>query len=207
MYNQEMMEELRQIQQVTSSGRSTFVSAVVMVVLATIAVTLRFVSKGYTKARYSYDDIGIGLSLAAFWADVGVLTWAVFKAGGGLDMPNIEKIDLASLSLYIEVCQSLVCKKCGMNDKIPSGSHDRNPSLRASDLPYQDFHPFVLPPNLHDSDIQKWNSCLRPCHSCYMSYCGARNHPTMQPRTAQLEPARSRSLHRFRPLPTIHRTR
>ena len=95
------------IKEIASSGHSIFDSAIVMAVLATAAVTVRFISKACTKARYSYDELGIGFSLAAFWLYVALLCWAVFEGGGGLDLPNIKEIEPASLSPYIEVYQSV----------------------------------------------------------------------------------------------------
>ena len=95
---------MEEIQEIASSGYTTFDSAIVMASLASIAVVIRFISKAGTKARYSLDDLAIGLSLAAFWAYVAILCWAVFEAGGGLDMPNIKQMQLADLSLYVKVC-------------------------------------------------------------------------------------------------------
>lgn len=92
-----------QIQQSVSSGYSTFQSATVMVILATMAVIIRLVSKTFTKARFSLDDYWIVLTLAAFWTYLGLLCWAVFKAGGGLDMRNLREFDFAAILLYVEV--------------------------------------------------------------------------------------------------------
>ena len=74
-----------------------------MVLLATIAVSVRFISKTFTKARFSFDDYWIFLSLAFFWTYVGLLYWAVFKEGGGLDMPNVREKNLKAISRYTKV--------------------------------------------------------------------------------------------------------
>lgn len=92
-----------QIQESISSSYSTFESATVMIILATIAVILRFVSKTFTKARFSCDDYWIFLSLVALWTHLGLICWALFIAGGGLDMPNLRDLDLVKTSLYVEV--------------------------------------------------------------------------------------------------------
>ena len=94
------MEEIKEI---ATSGYTTFDSGIVMASLASIAVVIRFISKAGTKAGYSLDDFAIGFSLAAFWGYVAILCWAVFEAGGGLDMPNIKQMQLADISLYIKV--------------------------------------------------------------------------------------------------------
>lgn len=99
---------MEQIQQIVSSGYSTFVSATVMVVLATVAVIIRLVSKAFTKVRFSCDDHWIFLGLAAFWTYLGVLCLAVFKAGGGLDMRNLRETDCVEITLYLEVRRFLV---------------------------------------------------------------------------------------------------
>lgn len=92
-----------EIQKIVSMGSSIFESATVMVLLATIAVIIRFVSKTLTKAGFSSDDYWIFLSLAAFWTYFGSLCWAIFKEGGGLDMHNLREADLRKTSLYFKV--------------------------------------------------------------------------------------------------------
>lgn len=101
-----------EIKRIALSGHSTFESATVMVVLSSISVLIRFVSKAGTKARYSIDDFAICFSLAAFWAYFATLCWATFGAGGGLDMPNIKGMQPASLSLYVEARHLLRQEHC-----------------------------------------------------------------------------------------------
>lgn len=92
-----------QIQKSVSIGYSAFESSTVMAVLATLAVIIRFVSKSFTKARFSSDDCWIFLSLAAFWTHLGLSSWAIFKGGGGLDMQNLRDMDRIGITLYFKV--------------------------------------------------------------------------------------------------------
>lgn len=84
-----------------------FESTTVMVVLATISVIIRFVSKSFTKARFSLDDYWISFSLVAFWTYVSLHYWVIFKLGGGLDMRKVREMDRVEISLYLEVRKSL----------------------------------------------------------------------------------------------------
>lgn len=92
-----------QIQQSVFGGYTTFESATVMVILATLAVIIRFISKSLTILRFSSDDYWIFLSLAAFWTYFGLICWAVFEGGGGLDMQNLRELDWVEISVYIKV--------------------------------------------------------------------------------------------------------
>lgn len=89
--------------EIQRSGYMTIEVGTSMVLLATIAVSVRFISKTFTKARFSFDDYWIFLSLALFWTNLGLLYWAVFKGGGGLDMPNVREKNLKAISRYTKV--------------------------------------------------------------------------------------------------------
>lgn len=78
-----------------------------MVVLATIAVIIRFISKSFTKARFSSDDYWIFPSLAAFWTHFGLSSWAILKGGGGLDMQNLRDMELIGIKHYFKVREIL----------------------------------------------------------------------------------------------------
>lgn len=101
-------QTMDQIQQAVSTGYVTLELATVMVVLATISVIIRFVSKTFTRGRFSYDDYWIVFSLVAFWSYFGLLCGAVFGGGGGLGMPNLRKLDAAGVSFYVKVKEFLI---------------------------------------------------------------------------------------------------
>lgn len=92
----------------TFSNSSIMQSSLTMAILATIAVALRFVSKNETKAGLTGDDYWVVISLATFWAYVGVTLWGIFAGGGGLDMHNFLQGNLSGIQLYIKVSISLL---------------------------------------------------------------------------------------------------
>lgn len=95
---------------IVKSGHPAVISTLVMGVLATVATSLRFLAKLETKAGLAADDYWIMISLATYWAYTAVTLWAVFKGGGGMDMPNIVKGDVTGITIYIQV-RSLNKKK------------------------------------------------------------------------------------------------
>lgn len=61
--------------QLNSDGKKSLGSGIAFLVVATVAVALRFYSKTFTKAKLAADDWWIGLSLIGFFAFIGVEFW------------------------------------------------------------------------------------------------------------------------------------
>lgn len=80
-----------------------FSSAIAMGTLAAIAVVLRIISKSHRAVGITADDICVIVALCLFWTYIGVLFWAIFSGGGGLELPNLINYNLIGVSTYIKV--------------------------------------------------------------------------------------------------------
>lgn len=63
--------------QLSSVNYDISVSAVVMIIVASIAVLLRLGAKRLTKVGFTVDDYWIMFALLAFWVYIGVMLWGM----------------------------------------------------------------------------------------------------------------------------------
>lgn len=103
-----------------TSGPKTVVWSITLGILLTIAVVLRFLAKYEVKSKFSIDDCWIIVGLVASWAATGVGIWAVFVAGGGLDMRNIAKGNYSSFKMFLQVGSGKIQRRTmtGLMDTI-----------------------------------------------------------------------------------------
>lgn len=62
----------------SSLGHDVIVSGLVMAVMASVAICLRFIAKNMTKSGVRADDYWALVGLLLFWAYVGVMLWGTY---------------------------------------------------------------------------------------------------------------------------------
>ncbi|MCJ1358286.1 MAG: hypothetical protein MMC33_008285 [Icmadophila ericetorum] len=79
-----------------------FSSAIAMGTLASLAVILRVIFKSHRAVGITADDVFIIFALCMFWTYIGILFWAIFVGGGGLELSNLINFDLNGVSTYLK---------------------------------------------------------------------------------------------------------
>ena len=88
-----------------------FSSAIAMGTLASLAVILRVIFKSHRAVGITADDVFIIFALCMFWTYIGILFWAIFVGGGGLELSNLINFDLNGVSTYLKVLNDIVLKR------------------------------------------------------------------------------------------------
>lgn len=85
------------------TGRAAFISGLVMVTLALIALGLRLTAKFHiTKQSWALDDWLLIGGTAAFCAWFGVQVWGLIKGGGGRNIQD-PGFEFSKFQLFLEV--------------------------------------------------------------------------------------------------------